>query len=244
MAIWECIASYRRLRFTRLQRWPHQLLLILINSILLKLLLPIAAAGVALWAAEQQVGLMNWYSIHPLVVIAISVVLLDLGVYAQHLVSHRWNWFWRIHRTHHIDTDFDLTTGLRFHPIEIIISMLYKMFLVMLLGVSAAGVLIFEIVLNGSALFNHSNIRLPVRLEAFIRHLIVTPEMHRIHHSTLAKEHNTNYGFFLSCWDRMFRSYTDKASENDRNMAIGLDIMRDADDRRIDRILMIPFRKD
>jgi len=244
MALWECIAPYRRLRYSKLQRWPHQLTLIIINSVVLKLLFPVAAVGVALWAANKGIGLMNWSSLHFWIAIPLSIALLDLAVYGQHLVSHRWGWFWRIHRTHHIDTDFDLTTGLRFHPIEMVISMLYKMLIIILLGAPAIGVMIFEIILSGSALFNHSNIRLPKTIEPIARRLIVTPEKHRIHHSTLPEEHNTNYEFFLSCWDRLFHSYTDQASDNDRTISIGLEMMREPKDKRIDRILMIPFRQD
>ena len=244
MAIWELIAPYRRLRYTRLQRWPHQLTLIVINSIVLKLLFPVAAIGSALWAASEGFGIMNMASLEYWVAIPLSIALLDLAVYGQHLVAHRWNWFWRIHRTHHIDTDYDLTTGLRFHPLEMVISMLYKMLFIVLLGAPTYGVLIFEIILSGSALFNHSNIGLPKKIEPLIRGLIVTPEMHRIHHSTLPNEHNSNYGFFLSCWDRLFQSYTDLASNDDRTMPIGLKIMREPKHKRIDQILMIPFRPD
>lgn len=243
MAIWEFVAPYRRLRYSRLQRWPHQLILIIINSIVLKLLFPVAAVGIALWADSEGLGFLNWIPLSPWIAIPLTIAFLDLAIYAQHRVSHRWNWFWRIHRTHHIDTDFDLTTGLRFHPIEIAISMLYKMLLIILLGAPAYGVLIFEIILSGSALFNHSNISLTKRIEPIVRRLIVTPGMHRIHHSTLPEEHNTNYGFFLSCWDRLFQSYTHQASNNDQTMPIGLDMMRDPEDRRIDQILMIPFRR-
>ena len=241
MAIWECIAPYRRLRFSKLQRWPHQLTLIIINSLVLKLLFPVAAVGISLWAANEGIGLINWYPLHPWVAIPLSIVLLDLAIYGQHLVSHRWRWFWRIHRTHHIDTDYDLTTGLRFHPIEIVISMLYKMLAIILLGAPAFAVLIFEIILSGASLFNHSNIGLPKIVEPLVRGLIVTPEMHRIHHSTLPNEHNSNYGFFLSCWDRLFNSYTHQASEDAHTMPFGLDIMREPKDKRIDRILMTPF---
>ena len=244
MAIWELIAPYRRLRYTKLQRWPHQLLLIIINSVILKLVFPIAAVGIALWAAGEGVGLMNVFSLDPWISIPVSIALLDLAIYAQHRVAHRWVWFWRIHRTHHIDTDFDLTTGLRFHPIEMVISMLYKMFVIVFLGAPAIGVILFEIILSGSSLFNHSNINLPKSIEPITRRLIVTPEMHRIHHSTLADEHNSNYGFFLSCWDRLFHSYTFQASNDDQTMPIGLEMMREPEDRRIDRIIMIPFRRD
>ena len=244
MAIWEFIAPYRHLRFTKLQRWPHQFMLIIIDSVVLKLVFPIAAVGIALWAASEGVGLLNQTPLDPWLTIPLSIVLLDLAIYGQHRVAHRWSWFWRIHRTHHIDTDFDLTTGFRFHPIEMVISMLYKMLIIILLGAPAFGVMLFEIILSGSSLFNHSNIVLPKRIEPIIRGLVVTPEMHRIHHSTLPDEHNSNYGFFFSCWDRLFRSYSSQASNNDQTMPIGLEMMREPEDKRIDRILMIPFRRD
>lgn len=241
MAGWEFLAPYRRLRFKRIERWPHQIALMIINAATLKLLFPFAAIAVATWAKGSEFGALNVIEIPGLLAVVIAIVLLDLALYTQHVLSHRWNWLWRIHRTHHIDTDFDLTTGLRFHPFEMALSMIYKMALIIILGLPPFAVLIFEIILSASSIFNHANIALPKPLEMALRWIIVTPGMHRIHHSTKAGEHNSNYGFFFSGWDRMFNSYTERASEDDRTMPIGLDIARASVYKRIDKMLMIPF---
>jgi len=242
MALWEMKAPYRALRFSRLQRWPHQLGLIIFNSVLLRFLFPAAAAGVALSVNQQGLGLMNWLAFPPALSAMLGFLLLDFIIYWQHVIAHRLDWFWKLHRTHHADTDYDLTTGLRFHPLEIIISMLIKMAAIAIFGIPIVAVILFEIVLSGSAMFNHSNISLPEPFESRLRKLIVTPSMHRIHHSTEQYEHDSNYGFFLSIWDRMFASYTDKAEQDDRIMPIGLKLFRQQENRKLPQILGIPFK--
>ena len=241
MALWEIKAPYRKLRLNRVQRWPHQLGLIVLNTLTVRLLFPVAAVGTAQYMQQQGWGLMNLLGFNPAIAIITGFLFLDFAIYWQHVLAHRLDWFWKLHRTHHADTDYDLTTGLRFHPLEIILSMLIKMLVILLLGIPATAVILFEIVLSGSAMFNHSNIRLPETIEPVLRKVIVTPSMHRIHHSTHQFEHDSNYGFFLSIWDRLFESYTDKAMEDDQTMPIGLKIFRTKETQRLSHILKMPF---
>ena len=173
MALWEIKKPYRQLRLKKSSRWPHQLGLILLNTLAVRLLFPIAAVGTALAMQQQGWGMMNWLGIPSAVSLITGFILLDFAIYWQHVIAHRWNWFWKLHRTHHADTDYDLTTGLRFHPLEIILSMLIKMLVITLLGIPASAVILFEIVLSGSALFNHSNIKLADSIEPIIRKIIV-----------------------------------------------------------------------
>jgi sterol desaturase/sphingolipid hydroxylase (fatty acid hydroxylase superfamily) len=242
MAVWEFRQPYRQLRLSRLQRWPHQLGLIVLNGFILRLLFPTAAAGSAWYAQQNGLGLMQLLGLNIFIASLIGFLFLDFAIYWQHVLAHKLNWFWKLHRTHHADTDFDLTTGLRFHPLEIIISMLIKVGVIVLMGTPLPAVIIFEIVLSGSAMFNHSNIALPPRIDTIIKKLIVTPTMHRIHHSTHRFEHDSNYGFFLSVWDHWFNSYTEKASEDDHTMPIGLNSFRSTENVSLPRILTIPFR--
>jgi sterol desaturase/sphingolipid hydroxylase (fatty acid hydroxylase superfamily) len=242
MALWEIRRPYRQLRFSRLQRWPHQLGLVVLNGFILRIVFPSAAAGSAWYAQQNGIGLMNLLGFNTLIAALIGFIFLDFAIYWQHVAAHRLNWFWKLHRTHHADTDYDLTTGLRFHPLEIILSMFIKTALILLIGIPLPAVVLFEIVLSGSAMFNHSNIALPQHIDAIIKKLIVTPTMHRIHHSTHRFEHDTNYGFFLSIWDHWFDSYTEKACEDDRLMQIGLSSFRDKQNLHLSRILSIPFK--
>jgi sterol desaturase/sphingolipid hydroxylase (fatty acid hydroxylase superfamily) len=241
MALWEIKAPYRKLRLNRVQRWPHQLGLIILNTLTVRLLFPIAAVGTAQYMTHQGWGLMNLLGFNPAIATITGFLFLDFAIYWQHVLAHQLEWFWKLHRTHHADTDYDLTTGLRFHPLEMILSMLIKMLVILLLGIPATAVILFEIVLSGSAMFNHSNIRLPETIEPAIRKVIVTPSMHRIHHSTHQFEHDSNYGFFLSIWDHLFESYTDKSMEDDQTMPIGLKIFRSKENQRLSHILKMPF---
>jgi len=242
-ALIEIWKPFRQRRFTRWQRWPQQLLLVFINGLCLQILLPIAAVGTALWAAQSQWGLLNWLPTPGWAHFFITILLLDFAIYWQHVLAHRWHWFWRLHRTHHADTDFDLTTGIRFHPLEIVLSMLIKMALVALLGLDPLAVVVFEVILNASAMFNHSNFSLPSKIEPWVRALLVTPDMHRVHHSVEQHEHDSNYGFFLSVWDRWFKSYTPQTERQAQTMPIGLCRFRTREDVWLYRILMIPFVK-
>ncbi|MYB34554.1 MAG: sterol desaturase family protein, partial [Gammaproteobacteria bacterium] len=175
--------------------------------------------------------------------VILCILVLDLLIYWQHRIFHMIEPFWRIHRMHHTDTAFDFTTALRFHPIEIFISILIKAVAIVLLGAPAFAVIAFEIILNGSAMFNHGNIKIPPVVDRLLRCIIVTPDMHRIHHSIDPKEHNMNYGFFLSVWDRIFGSYLNQPRQPQTTMPIGLEVFNQDSEARIDRLITQPFRK-
>ena len=242
MLIWELLAPKRRLTVSKLQRWLHNIGLLLLNSLLLRLLFPAAAVGMAYSVGEMNWGLFNLLSLPAWFEVAAAVLLLDLAIYLQHLLMHRVPLLWRLHRVHHADLDIDLTTGSRFHTIEILLSMLIKWGVILLLGPALLAVLIFEILLNGMAMFNHANVRLPVGLDSTMRKLLVTPDMHRVHHSILRRETNSNYGFNLSLWDRCFRTYIDQPEKGHQGMTIGIPGFRDA--RQVDRLpgmLALPF---
>ena len=242
MLVWELVAPRRLLTVSKLQRWTSNLALLLINSIVLRLLFPAAAVGIAYSVGEMNWGLFNLLSLPFWLEVIAAVLLLDLAIYLQHLLMHRVPLLWRLHRVHHADLDIDLTTGSRFHTIEIVFSMLIKWLVILLLGPALLAVLVFEIVLNGMAMFNHANVRLPSGLDRVIRYLLVTPDMHRVHHSILRRETNSNYGFNLSLWDRFFRTYIDQPEKGHDAMTIGIPEFRDA--RQVDRLpgmLALPF---
>lgn len=242
MASWERWRPIRRLSLTRRQRWPINLGLAAFNVLLMRLSVGAAAWLAANWAVEQQLGLFNSLPMPHGLAIALSLPLLDLAIYAQHIAAHRWRWFWRLHQVHHSDLDFDTSTALRFHPLEIILSMLYKTALVVALGAPPLAVIVFEVILNGCALFNHGNVSLAPRFERYCRYLLVTPDMHRIHHSSLTAETDSNYGFSLSCWDRLFRTYCRQPQQIQTEMPIGLGGFRDAKELGFVDLLLMPFR--
>src|SRR6516164_8943095 len=242
MALWEAAAPRRPRSYSRLARWPSNLAIVAFNTVLLRLLLPATALSLALIAAQRGWGLLNnlrlpWWS-----TVVVSVVLLDLAIYLQHVMFHAVPALWRLHRMHHADLDIDVTTGARFHPIEIILSMLIKFGVVAALGASAVGVLIFEVLLNATSMFNHGNVRIPVGLDSWLRWFGVTPDMHRIHHSILVGETNSNFGFNLPWWDRLFGTYRREPAAGQDGMTIGLPIFRDPAELRLDRLLTQPFR--
>ncbi|MDO9416320.1 sterol desaturase family protein [Pararhizobium sp.] len=225
------------------RRWITNLSILVLSSLLLRLVFPLAAVGTALFAAEQGYGLLPLSGLPPTVSGLLAFVALDFAIWFEHVMSHRIPLLWRIHRMHHADTGFDVTTALRFHPLEILLSMLWKAVIILLLGPPALSVLIFEIVLNGSSMFNHSNLRLPQRLDSALRPLIVTPDMHRVHHSARPDETDTNYGFNLSIWDRLFSTYLPAPSLGHTAMEIGLSDYRDSKPSRLWWALTLPFRK-
>ena len=244
MAIWEVISPRRELSIDKSTRWLSNLGIVVLNTIVLRLLFPAAAVGVALYASKKGYGLFNTIELPFTLVIILSVLLMDMLIYWQHRIFHSVPLFWRIHRMHHADQDIDVTTGSRFHPVEIVLSMLIKFAAVLLLGIPIVAIIIFEIVLNLTAMFNHSNVNLPLSLDKVIRKLIVTPDMHRVHHSVIAKETNSNFGFNLSIWDKLFGSYIAQPSEGHLAMTIGLNEYRDSRvSQRIDEMLLIPFKK-
>lgn len=242
MASWELLRPCRELSIKRSRRWMNNIALIVLNSLILRFLFPAAAVGLALYAEVNVIGVFNHWVLPASVEVVICVLIMDFMIYWQHLVSHYVPIIWRFHRMHHVDLDFDLTTGARFHPVELILSMLFKFLVILLLGAPVMAVFIFEVLLNSSAMFNHSNISLPKGLEKRLRKLIVTPDMHRIHHSTVISEHNSNYGFALSIWDRLFHSYTEQPGTDQRKMGIGLNTFREPGDCvSLPGMLLLPF---
>ncbi|MGV8855483.1 MAG: sterol desaturase family protein [Devosia sp.] len=226
------------------RRWLTNVGMLVISSVALRILFPAAAVGAALWAEADGIGLFHLMEVPIWLAAMISIIVLDLAVWFAHLLSHKIPWLWRIHRMHHADTGFDLTTALRFHPLEIIISMLWKIGIVLALGAPAWSVLVFEVMLNGTAMFNHANIALPSSVDRLVRLALVTPDMHRVHHSTDRRETDSNYGFSLSLWDRLFATYVDQPARGHREMELGLDQFRDPQQPSgLIWSLLLPFRK-
>lgn len=245
LALAEWARPRRRLRVSKPRRWFTNWALVLIDNAslrLLSLVLPFLAVGAALTAADSGWGLFNWLDLPWLLELIAAMLLLDLAIWAQHLITHKIPILWRLHRVHHADRDFDVTTALRFHPVEILLSMLWKVSLVYAIGPSALAVILFEITLNGTAMFNHANLALPKSLDRVIRTILVTPDMHRIHHSTNRVEHDSNYGFALSIWDRLFRTYRAQPNDGHDKMEIGLQWQGD-EPNRLTWSLALPFFK-
>jgi len=240
MAVWEWLMPRRKL-VQGYRRWPANLGIVLLNGLMVRLLLPAGAVGAAFLASEQGWGLLNLVELPYWATVLFAVVLLDLVIYLQHLLVHAIPLLWRLHMVHHADRDIDVTTGLRFHPIEILLSMLIKIAAVTLIGAPAVAVVVFEVILNGMAMFNHSNIRLPVALDAAIRLLFVTPDMHRVHHSVIRRETNSNYGFNLSVWDRLFGTYIAQPERGHIDMTIGLHQFQSEPTNRLLWMLRLPF---
>ncbi len=242
MLAWELLAPRRGPSVSKSLRWLNNLGLFALNSIVLRLLFPAAAVGIALSVGEMGWGLFNLLALPFWFEAVAAVLLLDLAIYLQHLFMHRVPLLWRLHRVHHADLDIDLTTGSRFHTIEIVVSMLIKGVVILLLGPALIAVLVFEVLLNGMAIFNHANVSLPPAVERVVRYLFVTPDMHRVHHSVIKRETNSNYGFNLSIWDRMFRTYVAQPAKGHDRMAIGITEFRDP--KQVDRLpgmLALPF---
>ncbi len=204
------------------RRWFTNLSILVVASLCARLLFPAAAVGTAIFAAERGWGLFNMLDVPFWIAAPIAFVILDFAVWLEHVVSHRWPWLWRLHRMHHSDQGFDLTTALRFHPLEIVLSLVWKAVIIVALGAPVAAVLVFEIVLNGMAMFNHANAKLPLPLDNLLRKFVVTPDMHRVHHSVVRSETDSNFGFNLSIWDRMFGTYVAQPSAGHDGMQIGL----------------------
>ncbi|EEX92394.1 Sterol desaturase family protein [Vibrio orientalis CIP 102891 = ATCC 33934] len=244
-AIWEWAVPRKTLTQSKLYRWLNNLGLVVFNSVCLTLLMPILAYESAVYAQQHQLGLFYLIDVIPYTIIVLTtVVLMDLAIYIQHIVFHRVPFLWRLHRMHHADQDIDVTTGSRFHPIEILLSMWIKIGLILVLGVPPLAVIIFEVVLNASAMFNHSNAYLPLKLDRILRKWIVTPDMHRVHHSVVTKETHSNFGFCLSVWDRWFNTYRAQPVAGHDNVVIGIPLFQHRQEQRIDKMLTQPFRND
>jgi sterol desaturase/sphingolipid hydroxylase (fatty acid hydroxylase superfamily) len=243
MALWELLAPRRPLGVGRVGRWPSNLGVLVVDAVAVRLLIPTAAVGVALVAAGHGFGLFHVLGL-PLWFAALAgFVVLDLVIYGQHVVFHHVPWLWRLHRMHHADLDIDVSTGGRFHPIEILLSMLIKMAMVGLFGIPAAAVVAFEVALNATSMFNHSNVAMPAWLDRVVRLIVVTPDMHRVHHSVLRQETDSNFGFNLPWWDRLFGTYRAEPRAGHDGMTIGLPVFRDPGELRLDRLLTQPFRE-
>jgi len=244
MAAWELIGPRRKQTIGRGWRWPNNLGVVVVNTLLVRILFPTTAVGLALLAEARGFGLFNVIALPAWVGVVASVVILDLAIYLQHVLFHAVPALWRLHRMHHADLEFDVSTGLRFHPIEILLSMLIKFAVIGALGAPAVSVLIFEVLLNATSMFNHANVRIPLGLDRVLRWLVVTPDMHRVHHSILARETNSNFGFNLPWWDRLFGTYRAQPAAGHEAMTIGIEQFRDPRELGLDRMVLQPFRGD
>ncbi|MBC8269126.1 MAG: sterol desaturase family protein [Rhodospirillaceae bacterium] len=227
----------------RWQRWPSNLGIVVLNTGLMRVLFPVAAVAMAVNVSASGWGLFNMIELPLWLEVILAVALLDAAIYLQHVMFHAVPVLWRLHRMHHADLDYDVTTGARFHPVEIILSMLIKLAVVSVLGASPVAVIIFEVLLNATAMFNHGNIRLNLALDGVLRLFIVTPDMHRVHHSVIQSETNSNFGFNMPWWDRLFGTYQAQPEAGHDKMTIGINMFRDPEDQRLDKMLIQPFRK-
>ena len=242
MALAEGVMPRRRRSFSRLSRWPANLAIAAINNITVRILFPVTAIGVAYFAEHRGIGLLN--RIEPPAPIGLvgALIALDLAIYLQHRVFHAVPLLWRIHRMHHADLDFDVATGLRFHPAEIVISMLIKIGVVLAIGASAMSVLVFEVLLSSTSMFNHGNLEISATCDRWLRWLLVTPDMHRVHHSIVPTETNSNFGFNLPWWDHLMRTYRAEPASGHLAMTIGLDQFRSGEELNLVRMLTQPLR--
>ncbi len=241
MAMWELVAPCRMLRAAKGARWFANLGIVVVDALVVRAVFPAAAVGMAIVAAERGWGLLNNLNLAPAVSLVVSVVVLDLVIYLQHLMFHAVPALWRLHMVHHADVDFDLSTGLRFHPVEILLSMVIKLAAVAVLGPPAVAVLIFEVVLNATAIFNHGNVRLPASVDRVLRWIVVTPDMHRVHHSVKPFETNSNFGFNLPWWDRLLGTYREQPEDGHETMTIGLDQFQGRPRQSLQWLLALPF---
>lgn len=241
MAVWELTRPRRPLSTAKSTRWLGNIGIVLINTIILRLLFSSGAAGMAWLAAEREWGLFNILKPPFWIAFVVSIVALDFLIYLQHVVFHAVPLLWRLHMVHHADLDFDVTTGTRFHPIEMVLSMLIKVGAVAALGVPVAAVLAFEILLNATSMFNHSNVHIPLVVDRWLRWLVVTPDMHRVHHSVVPVETNRNFGFNLPWWDRLLGTYKNQPAAGHESMTIGLEQFRDPRRLSLPWMLALPF---
>ncbi len=242
MAAWEALAPRRRRQHSRWTRWPSNLGIVALNTLVLRAASPLAAVAVATLAQQRGWGLFNGIGLPQWAGIGLAVVLLDLAIYLQHVMFHAVPALWRLHRMHHADLDIDVTTGARFHPVEIILSAGIKCAVVGAIGAPPVAVILFEVILNATAMFNHSNARLPIALDRVLRLALVTPDMHRVHHSIRPDETNSNFGFSLPWWDRLLGTYRAQPADGHDAMTIGIEQFRTAQDLRLDRMLIQPLR--
>jgi len=241
MFLWEVMMPRRPLTASKITRWFSNLSLVLIDSVAVRLAFPAGLAGVAFLAQQRGWGIFNLFGLPSLLKIVCGVLILDLAIYLQHVIFHSAPLLWRLHMVHHSDMDIDVTTGIRFHPIEIFLSMGIKMVVVILTGAPALAVLVFEIVLNGTSMFNHGNVRYPQNVDSVLRLFVVTPEMHRVHHSTIRWETNSNLGFNFPWWDRLFGTYRAQPAKGHLGMTIGLDQYKEPRKLSLPWLIALPF---
>ena len=243
VAIWELIAPRRQLTDSKPRRWFTNLSLVVLNTLVVRFLLPVLPVGLALMMHERGWGILNILILPDWLKIFLAVLVLDLIIYLQHVLFHYLPALWRLHRMHHVDLDIDVTTGNRFHPLEIVISIGIKLVAIALLGPPAIAVIIFEVVLNASAQFNHGNVRIPERIDRLLRLFVVTPDMHRVHHSVIPRETNSNFGFNVPWWDRLLGTYRAQPEQGHMGMTIGLKEYHDPAKLSLGRLLLLPFMK-
>jgi len=242
MICWEYLLPRRVLSLSRWQRWPVNLGLAFLNIGVIRLTVGGIAYLSALDALDKNWGLLHWIALPEWATVVITLLLLDLIIYAQHVLTHNWMPLWRLHQVHHVDLGFDATTAVRFHPLEIIVSLIIKVALIYALGANPIAVIFFEVILNGSATFNHSNVQIPLAVDKALRCLIITPDMHRIHHSCVQSEMDSNYGFSISCWDRLFNTYTAEPGKPQTEFTIGLSRYRKPEQVGFLQMLVLPFK--
>ena len=244
MALGELVAPRRQNSIVRNKRWPSNLGLFICDALLLRFFFPVAAVGVAAAAQSNGWGFFNTFEVAPVYSVIASLLLLDLAIYCQHVLSHHIPFLWRLHRVHHADPDFDVTTAVRFHPVEILLSMGFKCLLIVVIGPPILAVVIFEIVLNGAAMFNHANVKLPLSVDRWLRFILVTPDMHRVHHSIKPEETNTNFGFSISLWDHIFKTYRAQPQAGHQSMTIGMPLAGGYfTSVNLLRMLLLPFHR-
>ena len=242
LCIFSCLEyffPFHKRELPRTNRWPHHLMMTFLCSGAAKIMLPLGLAYFATLVQEHQLGLWHYLPLSPTLKMIFSLIILDLAIFIEHYFSHKIPFLWRFHRVHHTDIDLDTSSALRFHPLEIVFSLFYKAIIIMIFGIDLTTILLFEILLNFMALFNHSNLALPKWLEKPLRFLVVTPQMHVIHHSTEQKESDSNFGFNLSCWDFIFKTYTHTAA---KSMVIGQKDCRSAKEQHIAHLVSQPFK--
>lgn len=239
----EALWPRKQRRLGRWQRWSNNLLLTFSNTLILRIVVPLTGVALAVYAADTGIGLFNWLALPSWIAVLLAILILDMLIYWQHVAFHKIPMLWRLHRVHHTDTDIDVTTGARFHTVEIILSMFIKVAAILLLGAPALAVVLFEVILNAMAMFNHANLRLPLTLDAKLRQIIVTPDFHRVHHSIHRDECNANYGFNLSVWDRLFNSYVAQPKDGHDDMMIGQKTFRDQRSVGLHWLLIQPWFK-
>ncbi len=242
MMLWEIASPCRRRGIPRLLRWSGNLGIVALDNVLVRLLFPVTVAAFAATLHRNGYGLLGLVAWPNWLEVMIALIVLDLAIYLQHVLFHAVPGLWRLHRMHHADLEFDTTTGLRFHPVEILMSMGIKFGVVAALGPPVLAVVLFEILLNGTSLFNHGNVSLPKQLDRVLRWIVVTPDMHRVHHSIIPAETNSNFGFNLPWWDRLFGTYREQPREGHQGMTIGIEAFRSEGDLRLDRMLWQPLR--